>query len=77
MRRPALSILALAAVLAGISPSAAQQPAFPSKPVKMILPIPAGTALDVVVRALGDSQARNPSSSKTGPAVAASSRLRR
>ncbi len=54
MRRPALSILALAAVLAGISPSAAQQPAFPSKPVRIILPIPAGTALDVVVRALGD-----------------------
>ena len=54
MRRPALSILALAAFLAGISPSAAQQPAFPSKPVRIILPIPAGTALDVVVRALGD-----------------------
>ncbi len=54
MRRPVLSILALAAFLAGISPSAAQQPAFPSKPIRIILPIPAGTALDVVVRALGD-----------------------
>jgi tripartite-type tricarboxylate transporter receptor subunit TctC len=54
MRRPVLSILALAAFLAGISPSAARQPAFPSKPIRIILPIPAGTALDVVVRALGD-----------------------
>jgi tripartite-type tricarboxylate transporter receptor subunit TctC len=54
MRRSVLSILALAAFLAGTSPSAAQQPAYPSKPVKIILPIPAGTALDVVVRALGD-----------------------
>jgi tripartite-type tricarboxylate transporter receptor subunit TctC len=54
MPRSVLSILALAAFLTGIAPSAAQQPAFPSKPIRIILPIPAGTALDVVVRAMGD-----------------------
>jgi tripartite-type tricarboxylate transporter receptor subunit TctC len=54
MTRPALSIITLVAMLAGTLPAPAQQTAFPSKPVRIVLPIPAGSALDVVVRVLGD-----------------------
>ncbi len=53
-----LIAVAMAAALAqgaiSTRPAQAQTPAFPSKPVKIVLPIPAGSALDVVVRVLGE-----------------------
>jgi tripartite-type tricarboxylate transporter receptor subunit TctC len=45
------SLLASAAVLA--LPAAAQ-PAWPSRPVKIVVPAPAGSSLDLIVRAMSD-----------------------
>jgi tripartite-type tricarboxylate transporter receptor subunit TctC len=50
----------LAAILAAASISAAPavaQDAFPTKPIKIVLPIPAGSALDVVTRVAGEQMA--------------------
>jgi tripartite-type tricarboxylate transporter receptor subunit TctC len=57
MRRTRLVITILAAALASAaaapSPAAAEA-GFPSKPIKIVLPIPPGSALDVVTRVIGD-----------------------
>lgn len=45
-------------ILAACSPAWAQ-PAFPSKPVTMVVPFPAGGALDVVARALADEMRKH------------------
>ncbi len=55
MSRPLLSALAPAIVLAMASVSTASaETNFPSKPVKVILPVPAGSALDVITRVAGE-----------------------
>lgn len=58
MPRTILTAVALAAVIANsalaTTQARAQEAAFPSKPVKIVLPVPAGSALDVVVRVLGE-----------------------
>jgi tripartite-type tricarboxylate transporter receptor subunit TctC len=43
----------LASVAAAANPALAQD-AFPSKPIRIVLPIPPGSALDVVTRVVGD-----------------------
>jgi tripartite-type tricarboxylate transporter receptor subunit TctC len=55
------TVFATAALVASLANSAmtptqaqAQEAVFPSKPVRIVLPIPAGSALDVVVRVLGE-----------------------
>ena len=45
--------LPLAFTLAGAAPAMAQE-SFPTKPVRIILPLPAGTALDVAARLVGE-----------------------
>ena len=46
----------LVAISVGLAPVAAQDK-FPSRPIKIVLPIPAGSALDVATRAIGDQLA--------------------
>lgn len=46
--------LTCVAVMALAGPASAQE-AYPSKPIKLILPQPAGGAVDLIARALGDS----------------------
>lgn len=55
--RAAVAGLVLAAVLS-VGGATAQE-TYPSKPVKVVLPIPAGTALDVVARVITDHMSRN------------------
>jgi len=45
--------LPLAFALAAAAPAAAQN-AFPTKPIRIVLPLPVGTALDVVARLVGE-----------------------
>ena len=45
--------LPLAVALAAAAPAAAQN-AFPTKPIRIVLPLPVGTALDVVARLVGE-----------------------
>jgi tripartite-type tricarboxylate transporter receptor subunit TctC len=47
------SLLAATLALAAL-PAAAQAPAWPSKPVRIVVPAPAGSSLDIIVRAMGD-----------------------
>lgn len=58
MPRTKLIAVALAAAIThgamATESAQAQVPAFPSKPVRIVLPIPAGSALDVVVRVMGE-----------------------
>jgi hypothetical protein len=57
MRRMHLVSTIVAAVVASsavASRPALAQDAFPSKPIKIVLPIPPGSALDVVTRVIGD-----------------------
>jgi tripartite-type tricarboxylate transporter receptor subunit TctC len=46
----------LAAVSVGVAPASAQDN-FPNKPIKIVLPVPAGSALDVATRAIGEQLA--------------------
>jgi tripartite-type tricarboxylate transporter receptor subunit TctC len=50
---PVTVSLFLVAGLIGTGPSAAQD-AFPSKPIKIVLPLPAGSSLDIVARLIGE-----------------------
>jgi tripartite-type tricarboxylate transporter receptor subunit TctC len=43
----------LAATSVGVAPAAAQE-SFPTKPVKIVMPVPPGSALDVVTRLIGE-----------------------
>jgi tripartite-type tricarboxylate transporter receptor subunit TctC len=43
-----------AVLIAAALPAAAQTPAWPSKPVRIVVPAPAGSSLDIIVRAMGD-----------------------
>lgn len=49
------ALLAVTPVLVG---SAMGQEAYPSKPIKIVLPIPSGTALDVVTRLVSNEMAK-------------------
>ena len=60
-RRHALALAAAAAatgLLSAAGPAAAQPPAFPSKPITLIVPFPAGGTTDVLARALGERLAQ-------------------
>jgi len=52
MRRFLLSAILVAAPI-GAMPASAQDN-FPTKPIKIVLPVPAGSALDIATRAIGD-----------------------
>ena len=49
----------LAALLTCSTLTAAAQPAFPNKPVRMIVPLPAGQATDMVARMLAEGLSRS------------------
>jgi tripartite-type tricarboxylate transporter receptor subunit TctC len=49
-------IAMLAAMVLGVSPASAQG-VFPTKPIKIVLPVPPGSALDIVARVLADELA--------------------
>lgn len=58
LARFSLAATALTAVLAAIAVApAAANDAFPTKPVRIIMPIPVGTALDVITRLVGEQLA--------------------
>src|SRR5262245_31855205 len=46
----------LVAMSVGLAPAVAQDN-FPSRPIKIVLPVPAGSALDVATRAIGEQLA--------------------
>ena len=52
-----LALAAVAALAAAPMLSAAQPPAWPSKPIRIVVAYPAGGVSDVVARALGDKLA--------------------
>ncbi len=54
-RRPLLALAAAAALLISV-PAAAQAP-WPSRPVKIVVPAPAGSSLDLIVRAMSEKLA--------------------
>ena len=54
MRRPRLAPLALACLAAAFLPFAASAQTWPQRPVKMIVPFPAGGPTDVMTRILSD-----------------------
>src|SRR5262245_20369500 len=47
---------AIVAALIGVVPAAAQDN-FPNKPIKIVLPVPPGSALDIATRAIGEQLA--------------------
>jgi tripartite-type tricarboxylate transporter receptor subunit TctC len=51
-RRLLAAVPALAALLAGAAPAFAQ--AWPDKPIRIVVPAPAGSSLDVLARTIGD-----------------------
>src|SRR4051812_17816791 len=53
------SITAITLLTLGVTttPASAEAP-FPSRPIKIVLPIPPGSALDVVIRVIGDQLGR-------------------
>ncbi|MFT4196107.1 Bug family tripartite tricarboxylate transporter substrate binding protein [Ottowia sp.] len=53
-RRLFAGLLALAPALSTTLPAVAQAPAYPSRPVKIVVPYPAGASPDVVARVLAD-----------------------
>jgi tripartite-type tricarboxylate transporter receptor subunit TctC len=54
-RRSLFAALLIAALLiAAALPAASQTPAWPSKPVRIVVPAPAGSSLDIIVRAMSD-----------------------
>jgi tripartite-type tricarboxylate transporter receptor subunit TctC len=50
-----VSILLLATSLTALTPAVAQTPAWPSKPVRVVLPFPPGGSTDAVIRVLAES----------------------
>jgi hypothetical protein len=76
---PAIAAMFLAECLAGFLADAASprlalaQNDYPSRPVSLIVPYAAGGVADVAMRLLGDKLSASNSSSRTGPAPAASS----
>jgi len=55
MRRSILALAALmACFMAGLSAAAAQEPAWPNRPVKLILPLGAGSGTDTIARLFGE-----------------------
>jgi tripartite-type tricarboxylate transporter receptor subunit TctC len=54
MHRRSLLAASLLSLVATALPAAAQAPAWPTRPVKIVVPAPAGSSLDIIARALGD-----------------------
>ena len=54
MRRIALTCFTLLALTAAPGERAAAEEPYPSKPIRFVLPQPAGGAVDLIARALGD-----------------------
>jgi tripartite-type tricarboxylate transporter receptor subunit TctC len=50
-------VAALAISLAGVLPAATAQAAFPERPIRIVMPIPAGSALDVAARIVAEDLA--------------------
>jgi tripartite-type tricarboxylate transporter receptor subunit TctC len=54
LRRLLLSFALIAATFAGLLPAQAQQPAWPLRPVRFIVPLGAGSGVDITARLLAD-----------------------
>jgi tripartite-type tricarboxylate transporter receptor subunit TctC len=54
LRRSLLTLGLLAAALYAVPSAQAQQPAWPSRPVRFIIPLGAGSGVDITARLLGD-----------------------
>jgi tripartite-type tricarboxylate transporter receptor subunit TctC len=54
LRRLFLSFALIAATIVGALPAQAQQPAWPSRPVRFIIPLGAGSGVDISARLLAD-----------------------
>jgi tripartite-type tricarboxylate transporter receptor subunit TctC len=54
MRRPAVAFACLVAMATAIGGAARAQEPYPSKPIRFVLPQPAGGAVDLIARSLGD-----------------------
>ena len=54
LRRLFLSFALIAATIVGALPAQAQQPAWPSRPVRFIIPLGAGSGVDITARLLAD-----------------------
>jgi tripartite-type tricarboxylate transporter receptor subunit TctC len=52
-RRLFIAAVAALATLTGIASAVAQAPTYPAKPIRLVVPFPAGGSLDVVARAIG------------------------
>lgn len=58
VRRQLMAACALAALACTTGSASAQTPAWPSKPVRLVVPSPAGTAPDIMARVVGDKLSR-------------------
>ncbi len=54
MKRTFASLVTITSLAFGVHGATMAQPTWPSKPVRVVVPAPAGSSLDIIVRTLGD-----------------------
>lgn len=52
--RKLMTVLVSTAALGAVAPNVLAQDAYPSKPIKMVVPFTAGSATDIIARAVGE-----------------------